>query len=280
MKLHVMKIKSFVKMVTLPVLLVIVSLGTTCVGAQHPESPEIISFEEILDNDKLGPYLKDLMIANEQGNASEYPQQYHFIEINNGKNVKVVVETYPDTTEQALESVTQFGNIINTYKTYIDAVIAVSHISDLSLDPGISIVRLPHVATDSCREQWDEIQRIRNISNPKLYSPLNLLVLPENQGKIGQMAEEYNIELLEGECLRLIVEADSNNIEEAVDYCSQYGQIETEWGRLIQIVIPVQNLEELTKSPAVQNIRLPYEFWEAGTNGPEINPTSAGTISS
>ena len=257
-------------------ILVIFTTGA-CVPNQGSDSPEISSgdvtytpdsdslevpnVEVTGENIKLGQYLTELLLADEQGNATEYAQKYRFIEITDETNVKVVVEAYPNSVDQALESVKKTGTIIGTYKTYIDATIAMDDIPALVSDPAISIIRLPHVATDSSREQWDETQRIKKISNPKLYSPLNLLVLPENQGKTGEIIEKNNIELLPGERLRLVIEADPEHVEEAIEFTSQYGEVESVWEDLIQIVVPIQYLEELTESPTVQNVRLPYEFW-------------------
>ncbi len=93
--------------------------------------------------------------------------------------------------------------------------------------------------------------------NPKLDSGLNRLIDAESRGEAESFSQQYNIELVAGSA-RVIVESVPDRVDTAVEIAGKSGIVETRYKNLIQVLIPVNQIEILAADPAIEFVRLPY----------------------
>lgn len=106
--------------------------------------------------------------------------------------------------------------------------------------------------------------------NPKLDSQLNQLIQAERQGKAAVFAEQSNIELVGGK-VRVVIECLPDQVEAASKEVSSLAIVEASYGNLLQVVVPISNLNALGNVASVRFVRLP------GYPEPAINQPGKGT---
>ncbi len=103
--------------------------------------------------------------------------------------------------------------------------------------------------------------------NPNLDSQLNQLVRAEMRGEAASFAQQSNIELVDGN-VRVIIECVPGQLDAATEAAIALGaSVETSYGNLLQVVVPIASLTTLADSPSIHFIRLPQYPLPGATNG-------------
>ena len=93
--------------------------------------------------------------------------------------------------------------------------------------------------------------------NPKLDSQLNQLLHAEKNGEAESFAEQHGIDLVDGK-VRVIIECENGQLDSAVKAATEAGaNVETSYENLLQIVVPISSLDNLTDAASIRFIRLP-----------------------
>jgi|GEM_PF-2718987 len=142
---------------------------------------------------------------------------------------------------------------MNKRKDYIVIIVLISL---------FSLLITPTIISCENENGLENVDAETKNNRAKLYSPLDIFALPENKEYVHELAEAYDVKLVDGESIRLIVEIDENQFEAAIEACSTLGTIEgiSERGGWIQVVLPVKQLNNLAEESSVNNIRLPRKF--------------------
>ena len=94
-------------------------------------------------------------------------------------------------------------------------------------------------------------------SNPKLGSYLGRLILAEEPGEAEEFARQRGIELVDG-AVRVIIECDSGQAGIVATAAGSLGNVELTVRDLVQVVVPISNLNAMTDIPGVRLVRLPW----------------------
>ncbi len=140
----------------------------------------------------------------------------------------------------------------------------------------ILFILLPLLTTAGCQEQSDTAPTLSPTpnplspalpekGNPKLDSLLNQLIQAENLGDAASFAEQSSIELIDGS-VRIIVESLPEQVEATTKAASALGVVETSYGDLLQVLVPVASLTALADAASVRFVRLP-QYPVPGTEG-------------
>ena len=134
----------------------------------------------------------------------------------------------------------------------------------------------PLLTTGGCQEQSDTAPTLSPApnppsptlsekGNPKLDSQLNQLIQAEKLGDAASFAEQSNIELVDGN-VRVIVESLPEQVDATTKAASALGVVETSYGDLLQVLVPVASLTTLADAASVRFVRLP-QYPVPGTEG-------------
>ena len=140
----------------------------------------------------------------------------------------------------------------------------------------ILLVLLPVAIIVSCQQQPEPAPTLSPIpnplpptspdkGNPKLESQLNQLIQAEGLGEAASFAAQSNIELIGGS-VRVIVESLPEQVEATTKAASALGVVETSYGDLLQVLVPVASLTTLADEASVRFVRLP-QYPVPGTEG-------------
>jgi PBP1b-binding outer membrane lipoprotein LpoB len=140
----------------------------------------------------------------------------------------------------------------------------------------ILLVLLPVVVIVGCQQQPEPAPTLSPMPNPptstlpekgdpKLDSQLNQLIQAEKLGDAASFAEQSNIKLVDGD-VRVIVESLPEQVEATTKAASALGVVETSYGDLLQVLVPVASLTTLADAASVRFVRLP-QYPVPGTEG-------------
>lgn len=129
------------------------------------------------------------------------------------------------------------------------------------------VLLLPMLTTVGCQEQPEPAPTLSPTpnplspalpekGNPKLDSQLNQLIQAENLGDAASFAEQSNIKLVDGS-VRVIVESLPEQVDATTKAASALGVVETSYGDLLQVLVPVASLTTLADAASVRFVRLP-----------------------
>ena len=95
--------------------------------------------------------------------------------------------------------------------------------------------------------------------NPKLESHLNRLITAYERGEAEAYAAPRDIEVLEGDRVRVSIKCVTGQVEAAARAVGTLGTVEIIVSRydLIQAVVPIANLTALAEAESILRIRLP-----------------------
>ncbi len=141
--------------------------------------------------------------------------------------------------------------MLNQIRTILSVII----ITALLLGSGLPFGEQPAAAADGEGQDLPPIELPKK-GNPKLDSQLNQLVSAETPEKAASFAEETNIDLVDGN-VRVIVECLPDQVDAASRAASELGTIETSYRNLLQVIVPITQLEALAANPSISLVRLP-----------------------
>ena len=96
-------------------------------------------------------------------------------------------------------------------------------------------------------------------SNLKLDSQLSQLVRAEMHGEAGLFAEQSNIELVNAD-VRVIIECVPGQLKAATEAVTTVdGKLEATYNNLLQVVVPIAELNYLAGATSIHFIRLPQQ---------------------
>ncbi|MFC1873875.1 hypothetical protein ACFLYX_01075 [Chloroflexota bacterium] len=99
---------------------------------------------------KIGPILDRLILAEEYGFTAEYAKQNLIedsVDVDNGL-VRVTVQPTDGRTEEAVEAVREYGEVLDRVWTLgIAARVPISKVKALAEHPAIKMIRMPIMAT-------------------------------------------------------------------------------------------------------------------------------------
>ena len=146
----------------------------------------------------------------------------------------------------------------------------------IALWMAILLVLLPVAITVGCQQQPDTAPTLSPTPNPlspalpekgnsKLDSQLNQLIQAERLGDAASFAAQSSIELIDGS-VRIIVESLPEQVDATTKAASALGVVETSYGDLLQVLVPVASLTTLAYEASVRFVRLP-QYPVPGTEG-------------
>jgi hypothetical protein len=125
-------------------------------------------------------------------------------------------------------------------------VVSVFNQASISCNPSQDISNLP---------QLDSAEK----SNLKLDSQLSQLVRAEMSGKAVLFAEQSNIDLVNSD-VRVIIECVPGQLEAATEEVTAVGgKLEAVYKNLLQVVVPIAELNHLAGEASIHFIRLPQQ---------------------
>jgi hypothetical protein len=93
--------------------------------------------------------------------------------------------------------------------------------------------------------------------NPKLDSQLRQLISAEARGEASLYAEQINLELVDNN-VRVIIECEPGQLEVATQAAVEAGaKLETSYDNLLQVLMPITELDTLADAAGIRFIRLP-----------------------
>jgi hypothetical protein len=122
-----------------------------------------------------------------------------------------------------------------------------------------------------CQEQLEPPYESIQKGNPKLDSQLNQLIQAEQRGDAASVAEQSNIELVDGN-VRVIVECLPDQANAAFEAAIDLGTVETSYNNLLQVLVPITNLSVLADETSVRFIRLPQYPVPGAEGGSHVAP--------
>jgi len=93
--------------------------------------------------------------------------------------------------------------------------------------------------------------------HPKLSSKLNKLLSAYEQGEVEAFAGPTNIELLDGDKVRVTIECVPGHLEAVAETAGAYGIVEMSNRNLVQAVVPITSLTALAGVEGIRRVRLP-----------------------
>ena len=105
--------------------------------------------------------------------------------------------------------------------------------------------------------EGDASTQLPEKGNPKLGSRLNQLISAYNEGQATVFAQKNNI-ILVGDSARVIVECFPGQAGSAVGPAGTLGVVETTYRDLLQVVVPITQLETLADVSGIKLIRAPW----------------------
>ena len=122
-----------------------------------------------------------------------------------------------------------------------------------------SIASIPQVTMAVEEESIDTSQiELLTKGNPKLDTTLNQLAARTTAGGNPPLLLENNVRLVDN-TVRVIIEGVHNKSEEIISAVDALGNIEASYGDLVQVVVPVSQLDAIAVIPDVRFARLPME---------------------
>jgi len=90
-----------------------------------------------------------------------------------------------------------------------------------------------------------------------LSSKLNKLLSAYEQGEVEAFAGPTNIELLDGDKVRVTIECVPGHLEAVAETAGAYGIVEMSNRNLVQAVVPITSLTALAGVEGIRRVRLP-----------------------
>jgi len=124
----------------------------------------------------------------------------------------------------------------------------------------VSLLILVPLACNSSQDRENHSTlNVVDKGNPKLESTLNQLVDAAKRGEAELFAEQINIELVDNH-IRVIIECVPNQLESTIEVVTSTGaRIEASYDDLLQVVVSINMLSNLTNSDSIRFIRLPQQ---------------------
>lgn len=124
----------------------------------------------------------------------------------------------------------------------------------------VSVLVLAQISCDSSQETTNpQPLGSADKGNPKLDSQLNQLVSAEMRGEAVQFAEQRNIELV-NTGIRVIIECVPGQFDAAAEAATNVGgKLEASYENLLQLVVPITELNNLAGATSIHFIRLPQQ---------------------
>ena len=94
------------------------------------------------------------------------------------------------------------------------------------------------------------------LRGPKLSGTLNQLIRAEEQGEAEEFAQPRGIELVDGS-VKVIIDCEPGQSEAVAEATSALGIVELCIPDLVQVIVPINNLNALEDIPGVRFVRLP-----------------------
>jgi len=139
----------------------------------------------------------------------------------------------------------------------IGRIISVILITILLLGSGFPFGEKPAAAADGAEQDLPPIE-LPEKGNPKLDSQLNRLASTATARRSHSLAQESNVNLVDGK-VRVIVECQPGQIDDAAKMAGDLGIIETTYGNLLQVIIPATSLSALADTRSIDFVRLPQQ---------------------
>jgi hypothetical protein len=93
-------------------------------------------------------------------------------------------------------------------------------------------------------------------NNSKLDFNIQRLIEAEEQGEVEEFTRQRSIELIDGS-VTVIIECESGQAEAVTAAVGSLGNVELIVRDLVQVVVPISNLNALAEIPSVILVRLP-----------------------
>ncbi len=161
--------------------------------------------------------------------------------------------------QRYLHNLARKGQLMrNKLKVIISGLI----IGVLLLGSGISFNYQPVSAADSGEQQLELPPfELPEKGNPKLDSQLNRLVSEQNEkSSSGPMQESSS---KPEEIVRVIIECLPGTADVVKSAAGKFGTVETSYSNLVQVNMPVSQLEALAGNPGIRLVRTPMQFLPA-----------------